>query len=91
MDKAWTTPPAPCHARPLVSQGLRKGSVARSVATFDVARLDGRGDVPVDVLERPPRQLPGTSAGSTSPIRRQPFDSSHVRAVATSGTRSASA
>ena len=36
-------------------------------------------------------QLPGTSAGSTSPIRRQPVDSSHVRGDATSGSRPASA
>ena len=36
-------------------------------------------------------QPPGTSAGSTSPIRRQPFDSSQVRGAATSGMRSASA
>ena len=54
-------------------------------------RTDGREDVPVDVLGHPPGQPPGTSAGSTSPIRRQPFASSHVRGTATSGGRSVSA
>ena len=61
------------------------------VALPDVARMDGREGVPVDVLAHPVRQPPGTSDGSTSPIRRQPFDSSHVRGDATSGARSASA
>ena len=61
------------------------------VALPDVARMDGREGVPVDVLAHPVRQPPGTSDGSTSPIRRQPFDSSHVRGDATSGGRSASA
>ncbi len=64
---------------------------ALDVALPDVARPDGREGVPVDVLAHPPVQPPGTSAGSTSPIRRQPFDSSHVRGAATSGGRSASA
>ncbi len=57
----------------------------------DVAKPNGREGVPVDVLAHPVCQPPGTSAGSTSPIRRQPFDSSHVRGAATSGGRSASA
>ncbi len=75
-----------------------EGSVARqsewqpwTLQLLDVAKMDGREGVPVDVLEHLPDQPPGTSAGSTSPIRRQPFDSSHVRGAATSGGRSASA
>ena len=96
------TPPAPWradasatdHSVNDASRASDAGSVrvpALDVARPDVVRTEGREGVPVDVLGHPPGQPPGTSAGSTSPIRRQPFDSSHVRGAATSGGRSASA
>lgn len=59
---------------------------ALAIAMYDALRgRRGRSRLSAKV------QPPGTSDGSTSPIRRQPFDSSHVRGAATSGSRSASA
>ena len=76
---------------PLIDQAPDR---SKGIGTRETRRGQSRRrreDVQVDVLEHRPVQPPGTSAGSTSPIRRQPFDSSHVRGAATSGGRSASA
>ena len=98
MDKAWTTPPAPRHARlPTatdipVDDGRRvqcRASLSMSTGWM-VAKAFRALCASIRLVSRP-GQLPGTSAGSTSPMRRQPFDSSHVRGAATSGGRSASA